>query len=241
MFYFLLAPMVAWHYILIGAAVIPAIFLMRKVYVSDRLEKEDPVFLRQLVLVGVLSTLVAMVLERIGSGILGWFLPYESKAYQLILYFLIVGGAEEGCKFFFLKKCTWNSPHFNCQYDGVVYAVFISLGFALWENISYVLHYGLSTAFVRAVTAVPGHACFGVFMGVFYGIARDAAARGLTEKAKINLIWAVVLPVIMHGAYDYIASTSTEYDYFFLVFILILFTVSYLLVDRSSKADHYIW
>lgn len=32
--------------------------------------------------------------------------------------------------------------------------------------------YGLGTAAVRAVTAVPGHACFGVFMGAFYGLAK---------------------------------------------------------------------
>ena len=90
--------------------------------------------------------------------------------YQIILYFVIVAIAEESSKYFFLKKRTWNNPEFNCQYDGVVYAVFVSLGFALWENINYVLSYGFSTAIVRAITAIPGHACFGVFMGVFLSL-----------------------------------------------------------------------
>lgn len=92
--------------------------------------------------------------------------------------FVIVAIAEESSKYFFLKKRTWNNPEFNCQYDGVVYAVFVSLGFALWENINYVLSYGFSTAIVRAITAIPGHACFGVFMGVFYGLARKQYNRG---------------------------------------------------------------
>ena len=71
-------------------------------------------------------------------------------AYNAIMYFGIVAFSEEGAKYFLLRRRTWHSAAFNCQFDGVVYAVFVALGFALWENISYVLMYGLSTALVRA-------------------------------------------------------------------------------------------
>ena len=138
-----------------------------------------------------------------------------------------------------LRRRTWRLPDFDCQYDGVVYAVFVSLGFALWENISYVLHFGFSTALVRAVTAIPGHSCFGVFMGVFYGISKRYANAGLDQQAKRFRILAVLLPTLLHGAYDYIASTPTGNGYF-IIFILILFAVSYALVSRASKTDQYI-
>ena len=42
MFYFLAAPYLVYNGVLIAAAVIPAIFLMVKVYRADRLEKESP-------------------------------------------------------------------------------------------------------------------------------------------------------------------------------------------------------
>ena len=41
MFYFLLEPIMMYNWILILAAVIPAVFLMVKVYRSDRIEKES--------------------------------------------------------------------------------------------------------------------------------------------------------------------------------------------------------
>ncbi|HAV00830.1 MAG TPA: PrsW family intramembrane metalloprotease, partial [Lachnospiraceae bacterium] len=162
MFYYLIQPVLVWHVILIAAAVIPAVFLMIKVYKSDRLEKESPYLLWNLMKVGIFSSLVALVSERILSFILDLAVPADAVAHDVILYFIVVACSEEGAKYFFLKRDTWNNPEFNCLYDGVVYAAFVSLGFALWENISYVLSYGFATAVIRAVTAIPGHACFGV-------------------------------------------------------------------------------
>jgi RsiW-degrading membrane proteinase PrsW (M82 family) len=138
-----------------------------------------------------------------------------------------------------MKKRTWDNPEFNCQYDGVVYAVFTSLGFALWENISYVLNYGLSTALVRAVTAVPGHACFGVFMGIFYGIAKKEERSGYEQNSRIFRILAVLVPAVIHGAYDYVASMNAGTLYF-IFFIVVLFVFAFLLVDHASKNDRYI-
>ena len=157
--------------ILIAAAVIPAIVLLRFVYKEDRLDKESPGLLLSLVLFGIIATFAALVSEQIGEAVLALIVPENTTAYNAILYFVVVALSEEGFKYLLLKKRTWWSSEFNCQFDGVVYAVFVSLGFALWENISYVLMYGLGTAAVRAVTAVPGHACFGVFMGAFFGLA----------------------------------------------------------------------
>ena len=149
MFFFYTNP------ILIAAAAIPAIFLLVHVYRADKLEKEPAPLLISLVLYGIAATFIALILERLGSAILGQFFPEDSVPYNVIMYFGVVAFSEEGAKYFLLKRRTWNSAAFNCQFDGVVYAVFVALGFALWENISYVLMYGLSTALVRAVTAVP--------------------------------------------------------------------------------------
>lgn len=140
-----------------------------------------------------------------------------------------------------LKRNTWKNPEFNCQYDGVVYAVFVSLGFALWENISYVLSYGFATALVRAVTAIPGHACFGVFMGVFYGIAKKLDNRGDDSFSGVYRFLAVLIPVTLHGAYDFIATRgSAAGGWYFIPFVAVLFIVSFIITSRTSKKDRYI-
>ncbi len=239
MFYFLLPTLVTYDFILVIAAVVPAVFLMIKAYRSDRLEKESPRLLWNLVKAGIFSSLIALVAERILGTLLNLALPQNSHAYNLILYFGIVAFAEEGAKYFMLRRNSWKSPEFNCRYDGVVYAVFVSLGFALWENISYVMSYGFTTAILRALTAIPGHACFGVFMGVFYGIAKKYDYANTQGRMKFFNILSIVVPALLHGAYDYIASVDTS-TWYFVGFVAVLFAVSYVLVGKTSKKDQYI-
>ncbi len=241
MFYFLMKPILTYNWLLIIAAVVPAVFLMIQVYKLDKLDKESPAVLISMAAGGILAALLALVIERVLSFFLDMLVPAESNLYNVILYFVIVAFTEEGCKYFMLKRRSWRSAEFNCLYDGVVYAVFTSLGFALWENISYVLHYGFSTALVRAVTAIPGHTCFGIFMGVFYGCSRGYAYLGEEKKSKLFRVLCVFVPALIHGAYDYIASSQTENsEWIFIVFILCLYVISFLLVRRMSKNDRYI-
>lgn len=238
MFYFIVAPYMALNFILIMAAVIPAVFLLFWVYRSDRLERESGRLLWRVIIAGVLSSLIALVLERLSCWILDSAVDEGSKLYNIILYFIIVAFAEEGSKYFMLWRRTWREPEFNCLYDGVIYAVFVSLGFAIWENISYVLSYGFATALVRAVTAIPGHACFGVFMGVFYGFAKMEMKRGNRGGSIGYRILCILIPALIHGSYDYIATMQTEGStWYFVGFIAVLFIISFILVNIMSKKD----
>ena len=227
--------------ILIASAVIPAIILLVYVNKADRLDKESPSLLLSLVLQGILATFAALVTERLGSMLLDSFLEVDSVAYNAILYFVVVACSEEGFKYLLLKRRTWHNPEFNCQFDGVVYAVFVSLGFALWENISYVMMYGLGTAAVRAVTAVPGHACFGVFMGAFYGLAKRYDALGYESSGRWFRSLSLLVPILLHGSYDYIASGENEsFAWLFLGFIAALFLVAWILIRKLSRNDRFI-
>ena len=178
---------------------------------------------------------------QLGEAILGILLPQSSTAYNVLLYFVVVALSEEGFKYLLLKKRTWYSSEFNCQFDGVVYAVFVALGFALWENISYVLMYGLGTAAVRAVTAVPGHACFGVFMGAFYGLAKRYDNFGDEYRSRRCRRLAVLVPVLLHGTYDFIATYEYDgYAWIFVVFVVLLFAAAYRRIKKLSRDDRFI-
>ena len=227
--------------VLIAAAVIPAIILLIKVERADRLEKESTGLLVSLVLFGIASTAIASLLERVGMAILDSVFQYESLLYNVLLYFGVVALAEEGAKYVLLKRRTWRNPEFNCQFDGVVYGVFVSLGFALWENIGYVAMFGLSTAAVRAVTAIPGHACFGVFMGVWYGMAKRREGAGDLAGAKRMRVRALMIPALLHGFYDFAASSESEtMNLVFFGFVIMMFITAYRLVKHVSANDTYI-
>ena len=238
---FYLFPFYLPSAILISAAVIPAIALLVYVYRADTIEKEPPQLLARLVLMGIISTSIAKLLEYVGVFALNALFRTESFLYLALLYFGVVGFAEEGAKYVLLKRTTWDSPYFDCRFDGVVYAVFVSLGFALWENIGYVMANGFGTALIRALTAVPGHACFGVFMGCWYSQARLLENHGDPATAHSMRVLTVVLPALLHGAYDFLASAAPRISpWYFVVFVVAMFAVTFRLVKRLSQSDQYL-
>ena len=157
---------------------------------------------------------------------------------MLIDAFLIVALAEEGCKLLCLRLFTWKNEEFDCNFDGIVYAVFVSLGFAALENIMYLQSYGLSIAFQRAILSIPGHMTFSVFMGHHYSKARKAMIYGRPDEAKRSLGTALFMAVILHGFYDYCLMSNFEVLYYvFFAFVVILDIVSIKVIKRESAND----
>ena len=228
------------RFILIPAAIIPAVWLLIKIYRMDRVEREPIGLILSLVFLGILSTGMASAAEYFGESLLTNIFPEDSRLGAILLYFVVIGLSEEGFKYLLLRLRTWKSPHFNCRFDGMVYAVSVSLGFALWENIAYVIRYGFMTAVMRAFTAVPGHACFGVFMGFWYGLARQYAYDGNYSTSKKARILALVVPAMLHGTYDFIATFDhSVFSLFFIGFVALMFLWALRLARKTARADRY--
>lgn len=220
------------------AAVLPAAFLMRYVYRMDKIEKEPVGLLIRLALAGVLAALASIVLELLGQSVLNALVKEESPIYVYLMAFLVVAAVEEGTKLFFLYRRTWRNPNFNYRFDAVLYAVFVSLGFAAFENIGYVFRHGLSVALPRAFLSVPGHMGFAVFMGVFYGRAKWCHRRGRVAGCKRNLMLGFLLPVFLHGVYDTCCMLGTgRATLVFLGFVAVMYGVVFHLIRRESGTD----
>lgn len=231
-------PVMSVLLIYILAAVLPAAFLMRYIYRQDTIEKEPAALLVSLIFRGVLAALASIVLEFLGISVLRSMVAASSPAYTVILAFLIVAVVEEGTKFFFLKRRTWNDPNFNFRFDGIVYAVFVSLGFAAFENITYIFQYGLSAAVPRALLAIPGHMGFAVFMGVFYGRAKRCAGSGNRNGKTANLWAGYLIAVFLHGFYDACAMMgSLPATVLFVGFVIVMYVTVIRLVRRESATD----
>ena len=224
--------------IYILAAIIPAILLMQYVYKQDRVEKEPPGLLASLAFRGVLAALVSIILELLGESILNALVAPDNPKHIILLAFLVVAAVEEGSKFFFLYRRTWHDPNFNFRYDAIVYAVFVSLGFAAFENVKYVFNYGLSVALPRAILAIPGHTGFAVFMGVFYGRAKLCSNYGNRFGCILNLILGCLAAVVLYGVYDTCCmSGTTQSTLVLVVFVLVMYLAVYLLIKHESKTD----
>jgi RsiW-degrading membrane proteinase PrsW (M82 family) len=118
--------------------------------------------------------------------------------------FIVAALTEEGMKFIAFYFLFWKNKNFNERFDGIVYAVYIALGFAGIENLLYVFTGGYSVGLIRALTAVPAHALFGIMMGYYFGLAKFKPNRD-----RFYLVLAFFFPFIFHGIYDFLLMSNS--------------------------------
>lgn len=215
---------------------LPPIFLLIYIYRVDKIEREPAGLLLSLFLLGMLSTIPAIVLEMIGGGILGLFGTVdESPTLTFLEVFLVVAPAEEFCKRFMAKKRCWNHPAFDYRFDAVVYCTASALGFAAAENVLYMLDMDAASAVWRLV---PVHTICGLYMGVYLGQAKAAEVRGESGRRRWYLIMSMLIPVLIHGGYDF--GVSSESDLVVgavLIGTVILTIISFRKLKASAKED----
>ena len=231
---------------LFSLALIPVILLLVLIYFKDKNEKEPIGFLLLLFFAGMGSILPALIVEAVGEWIVTLFFSGIPVLKAYIIATMIVGPIEELGKFAVLVLITWRSRQFNYSFDAIVYAVFVSLGFAALENIEYVLLDGWGTGILRMFTAVPGHACFAVFMGALYSRAKYAQITKNKRDLILFMVLALVLPATTHGVYDAVVLGAAESEnalflglsiLYWVGFVLAMFAVAFGVVIWASKKD----
>jgi len=178
-------------------AVAPAFIIIIYIYIKDKYEKEPKQLLISNFLLGaIVSIVVTTILYFLFGSV---FPPFKEKSVfeQFIKAFFMVGLIEEFSKYIIVRYYAQPKEAFNEPFDGIVYAVMVSMGFAVTENIFYVFEGGFEMAIIRAFTAVPAHATFAVLMGYFMGKAKFS-----NNRIKWNLI-GLFAAVLFHGTYDF--------------------------------------
>lgn len=250
------------------AALIPAIVLAVYIYKKDSAEKEPPKLLAALLFSGVIIAIPVVWLEGIAdSTIFNLFLPFTNEVEGEFvlpnqLYYIYIWGQntigvaliEEGFKWLALYWITSKNKNFNSLFDGVIYASFVSLGFAGFENILYSLEYGWGTAVARMITAVPAHTFFGIIMGYYYTSWHMMEKARVQEIGYINagilkytkelfsgkkmLVLSVVIPTLIHGYYDFCCSVEEFWaTIFFYMLMAGLYIFCFARVRKLSVMD----
>lgn len=183
------------NYLVALSGFIPAVWLMAYVERHDAKRPEPKHLLRRVALFGGLSTLPCIGVQ----WALKAFQP-EGAAGALFESYAIAGITEEGAKALCLYFAVWRSPAFDERFDGIVYATRAGLGFALVENIGYLVGAESVAGFVgmyvmRAVLAVPGHAIYAGFTGYW-------AAKARFDKVGPGWVGGLLIAVLLHGSYD---------------------------------------
>lgn len=209
----------------IGAAVAPGIALLSYFYLKDRYQIEPLHMVIKTFLFGILLVFPVMVLqyglqEEISFGTMG-------KA------FFVAGLTEEFFKWFIVYYTVFKHIDFDDPYDGIVYSVAVSLGFATLENFFYLYSFGIQEALMRALLPVSSHALFGVTMGYYLGKAKF---EGAVRTQRLLMLYSVLFPAFLHGLYDFILLTSKNHFLWVITpFMAILWLVS---IQRIRKVQN---
>lgn len=224
-------------YILLAIAILP-VFLIGKYVCSKDKNKEPTKLLMKLFLMGIVSCFLVLFissfLDIIFPSMASVDIQKDSFLKVAIHAFLGVALIEEGCKLLMTYIISYRHKEFDELYDIIIYAVFVALGFAAFENVLYVLSSndavkGIQVGLLRSLSAVPGHACDGLFMGYYLSLAKVASIKNKKEEEKKNIIKSLLIPTILHGIYDLCCFTMTKTYIIMLVFfiyVIIMYIIS---------------
>lgn len=177
----------------LAIAAAPVIFILFWFYHKDKFQKEPLKMLFFAFFAGCLSILPAIILETLWAK---WNLDQKGIFALAIYSYIVIGFSEEISKFYFVRKIMSKS-YVDEPYDGILYSVTVSLGFAFVENIFYVFEHGTGVGILRAFTAVPAHSTFAAVMGYYMSKAK------FEGNVFSNNMKAIFGAVLLHGSYDY--------------------------------------
>ncbi len=257
------------NFFAIVAAVLPTLLLCYYIYSKDRVEKEPPLLLAGLFGSGVLCSVAAHYISpmlstaadrlfegRISYGLTGVMIyDYNADkiAYSALVAFICIAAVEELLKFAALLLITHRNKNFNCLFDGLIYSVFVSLGFGIVENIVYCIRTGFDSLLLRLVVTVPSHFFYGVIMGFFYALWHVYRRAGKQERALVKsgvigerkvmksfslLILGICVPVLIHGFSSFAdmleVDELTVCNY---IMVAVLYAVCFFVTHYLSKKD----
>ncbi|HRH48147.1 MAG TPA: PrsW family glutamic-type intramembrane protease [Panacibacter sp.] len=188
-------------------AIAPGIAISFYIYLKDKFNREPTKYLIVCFLFGILCAIPAVLVEEAGTYLSEQYLQsiIPVAAYIILQAFVVVAFTEEYCKFFVLKRYAFTKPEFDEPFDGIIYSVMISMGFATIENIGYVFQNGIGTGIIRMIVSVPAHASFAVLMGYYAGLAKFNI-----EKRKQLFLKGLLLATLFHGLFDGFLFLSEE-------------------------------
>ncbi len=216
----------------LSLALTPVFVIILFVYFQDKYSREPTLTLFVAFLLGIVSVIPAIIIEAVYEYIFHFTTGINN--FTSVLYaFIGVGLTEEFCKFIFLRWYIYKNKNFTEPMDGVVYAVMVSMGFAAIENIMYVFSSSepIFTAIIRSVSAIPAHATFGVFMGLYFGLARFTFKR----KRFRYLLISVILAAGAHGIYNSFLFVECQYCPLITLAALIVFIIISLRIISRFK------
>ena len=193
--------------LVIGAMLLP-LLIAYLIYVKNKYIKNDSIYLLFAYLLGCTIVIPVLVVQLSIEFIV---------VNDFIKYFFQAAFIEEGFKFLMLYGL---KKYIIDNFDCIKYAILISLGFAMVENVGYAFkgielgNGGFETIVLRMFTAIPVHFICGLNMGYLFGLYLQK-----TSYKYLFLVLSLVCPILIHGLYDYF-DLPTSFGFIIFAFLI---------------------
>lgn len=210
--------------LLFFCTLIPSAFFIYYLYHRKSVKKMPAYFLAVSFFSGIVCVIPIILTENLFHKFLDSLLFPHSFLYLFLYNFIVIALTEEFWKVLAVYIIIQKQPFFQCHFNGVICGVFAALGFASFENLLYIFNFGFTAAVLRTFTAIPSHMIFGLLCGYFLCEAKIIHENtGNFFLKRRYLFYAVIIPSIAHGIYDF--SLSLKSDFFACVFLVYILTV----------------
>lgn len=147
---------------------------------------------------GFLSVYCYTALEFVELRYDAYELAQTNKLGLLLYSVFVIGVNEELSKFLSFWLIVTHSRYFDELIDGIIYASFVALGFATYENIYYLQFLTRYEAFARAITSPLVHIMFASIWGYAYSWAYLH-----NYELWSTTLFGLALAILAHGLYDF--------------------------------------
>lgn len=227
-----------FYYLFLGIA--PSVLLLWFFYRKDKWEPEPKLKVMKIFVGGLLATIPAIFLTHIFLHHvfeIDYFQMKVSFTLNLVACFLVISPIQELFKYATVKVSMYNDKEFNEPMDGVIYMVAAGLGFAAFENLTYIwaardMGDATIAGILRGVLATPAHACFAGFLGLYLGKAKFVETK---KEAFFLILKGFLLAVVLHATYDAITYSPLPYRYLAIAFLIILW--AWLMKEIKAVVD----
>lgn len=204
-------------------AVTPIIVLLLAIYLTDSSDREPTKLLLLTFLFGALAVIPSIIVEEM----LIKFNVFSGALQAAYNAFIVAAFTEEYFKRLVILKLPYRTKYFNEKLDGIVYGVFAHLGFAMVENIIYVVFAYSNNSFIglyRGIFSVPAHGVFGITMGYYLSLARFDTDQ---KRKPLYMKKSLAMPILFHGIFDFLLMVDIpELTLLFVPYVLFIWWVN---------------
>lgn len=185
-------------------ALVPGLFWLFVLALRYRSDRETRLLILKTFVLGMAICTPAGFFNSWLTGIFkgdGWLT-------DLLMMICVVGPNEESLKFLIVYSEVYRKWRFRTEMDGIIFATASAIGFATYENATYMQRFGIQVLYLRAWACVVGHLCFSAVFGYYLGLAKSKKYNPTPCIAE-----GLVLAALCHGSYNFLVGRSDQAIY----------------------------